>query len=631
MLAMRRVRWGLAFLLILVGAGACSKAEEKKSESLPAKSASSSAAAALPEDARIAADITPGIKGGKLIMGFPGDPKTLNPILSEDVESTKLSDFLFARLYDFDRVRQEDAPALAKSWEYREATREWVFQLRKGLRWSDGQPLTSGDVLFYCEAMMDPRVPNVYRDGMKTGGKPYLFSAPDPLTFIATIPEVDSFAFQNLIEIRALPRHKYATALAAGTFAETLGNTSKPEEVVTSGAFKVKSIRSGESFVLEANPYYFTFDKNGTRLPYVDEFTLLIVPNYDAMALRFQAGDTDLIEEIQPQNLVVLQDGETKGDYKVYSPGMRLTNVHFWFNQKSGGSYMDDDGKRVGWDPPTPGATPPPEILARSYRPYVDPIKLQWFGNEEFRKACSMAARRDVMIKTILFGQGEALYGPEGSSNKRWNNDDIPKFPYDPAKAAKTLDAINFIDRDGDGIREDPQGHPIRFTLITNKENSVREKVGVLLKEDLRHLGIDVNFQVLDFNDIVTRNSDTYDYEACLLGLESGIPPHPAQASNIYPSSARMHTWNPGQKTPATPWEARIDELYEAMKKTFDYSKQKKLYDEIQSVWAEHQCVIHLFTNQLNVAASNRVGNLKPTVLRPYLTHNIAELYIKPR
>ncbi len=611
---------------------ACSKSKEAAQTSpkeASKVSGSKAQTAKIPEGAMVVEDITPGIKGGKLVMGNPGDPKTFNPPLGDDNVSQKIASYLFDGLYGYDAYKQEDKPALAKSWEYNEATLEWTFHLRPDLKWSDGESLTSDDVLFYTEVIQDEKVPTAEREFMKSGGKFFIFSAPDPLTFVVKIPEADSFAWLSLGLIKPLPRHKYGQALKEGKFAEILGTNSKAEDCVGSGPFKLKEFKSGEKVVLQANPYYYEFDSAGTRLPYVNEILLLNVEDYNALALRFQAGDLDLTEDILPSNLPVIQDGQEKGNYTLYSPGMRLGSTNLWFNLKPGGTYEGEGGKRVAWTPPTPDATPPPEIMAKSFRPYVPAIKLKWFENEDFRKACSMAANRDAMVKTILFGEGEAVYGHEGEANKKWNNPNVPKFPYDPAKAAELLQKIGFIDRDGDGIREDPQGNPIRFTIVTNKENDVREKIGVLMKEDMVKLGFDVTLQILDFNDIVTKTGDTYDYEACLLGLGSGTPPHPAMGRNVWLTSGRMHEWNPNQKTPATPWEAKLDELYGSLQKVFKYEEQKKIYDDMQVIWSEHQALIHLVTQKVYVAASNKIGNLKPTVLDPHLTHNIAELYIK--
>lgn len=635
--AFGRLAGGVIFAAMILGAAACSKSDEEESAATGGGAGAQTAeigdaAEEVPEDALIVDDITIGVKGGTLLMAIAGDPKTFNEPLSTDVPSTTLAGFLFEGLVGIDYDTQKDVPALAKSWDYNEETREWTFHIRKNLQWSDGHPLTADDFLFYTEIIRDESVPSTSAQYMESDGKPFEFSAPDPYTFVAKIPVVDSFAFLNLGLVRAFPRHKYETALKEGRFAEILGTDTAPEDVVGSGPYKLKEFRSGEKVVLEANPYYYQFDTKGQRLPYVQELILLNVPDYDAMALRFQAGDLDFLDDgIPAQNITVLQDGQEEGDYTVYNPGLALSNNHYWFNLKPGGSYEDEEGDRVQWDPPTPGADPPAEIASRQFRYYVDPIKRKWFENEEFRKACSMATNRDAIVRTILFGEGAPIYGFTVPSNELWHNPNIPKYPYDLAKADKKLIEIGFIDRDGDGIREDPDGNPIRFTIITNKENNIREKVGVLLKEDMTKIGFDVTLQLLDFNNIVTRLHDTYDYEACILGLASGVPPHPAMSRNIWLSSSRMHTFHPNQKTPATEWEARIDELYLSLSKFFQYEEQKKITDEMEYIWAEHQGVIHLMQPQLYVAAKNKIGNLKPSTLRPHISHNLPELYIKPR
>lgn len=616
----------LGMMLALLFSTACGKKSEGTADS-PGKP--KKLAANIPADALVVEDITPGKRGGSLILGITGDPKTFNPPLSDDNSSTRVVGYMYEALYGYDVYAQHDEPGLAKSWEYKEDTREWFFHLRDGLKWSDGSPLTSDDVLFYTEIITDPNVPTTEGEFMKSAGKPFEFSAPDPLTFVAKIPEVDSFAIMSLGLIKALPRHKYGQALKDGKYAEILGTNTKPEDFVVSGPFKMKEFKSGEKVVLERNPNYYAYDVNGTQLPYVDELILLNVENFDALALRFQAGDTDMIEDILPTNLALVMDGADAGDYQMMDAGLHLGSTNFWFNQKPGGSYEDKEGKRVHWEPPTPDAPVPPEIKAANYKVYIDPMKRAWFDRVEFRRACSMASNRDVMVRTILFGQGAPVYGPVGEANKQWNNPNIPTYPYDIAKASALLDSIGFKDTNGDGIREDEKGNPIQFTINTNKENQVREKIGVLLKEDMRKIGFDVTLQVLDFNDILTRTNESYEYEACLLGLGAGTPPHPAMGRNVWLTTGRMHNWNPEQKTPATPWEAKVDELYHSLTRTFDLAEQNKIHDEMQVIWTENQPTIYLTCMKLQVGARNGLGNLKPTPLDPHLSHNVAELYWK--
>jgi peptide/nickel transport system substrate-binding protein len=585
----------------------------------------------VPADAAIVTGIDIGVKGGRIIMGTMGEIMTLNEPITSDAASSLVTGLMWSGLIGYDRYAQTDEPGLAKSWDYNEETREWTFHLREGLRWSDGEPITSDDVMFYIEIANHPAVPAQLMDYLQTDGVPFEFSAPDPLTFVAKIPAVDSFAFLNLGLIKPFPRHKYGEALKAGRFAEILGTDSKPEDVVGSGPFVLKQYLSGDRIVLSANPHYYKFDEEGQRLPYVDELVILIVPNANAMELRFQAGDMDYLESIQASNLVAIRDGAAAGDYTVLNTGLSLTNNYYWFNLNPGGTYLDERGERVHWRPERPGEEPPANIRSRDFQYYVDPVKRSWFENLEFRKACSMATNRDAIVRTILFGEGAPIYGPEVPSNKVWHNPDIAKFPYDLKKAAETLDAIGFIDRDGDGVREDPDGRPIRFTLITNKENNTREKIGVLLMEDLKRIGLDVTVQLLDFNNIITRLDSSYTYEACLLGMASGVPPHPAMGANNWLSSGRLHHWHPEQPAPATEWEAEIDRLYTSMKRTFDPDEQREIYFEMQRIYAENQPTIQLMAVNAHVAVSNRIGNIKPTPLRSNLTHNIEEHYLKPQ
>lgn len=584
----------------------------------------------LPPYAEIAREAKIGQKGGQIVLPIVGDPKTFNEPISTDATSGEVMAFLTGGLTGYDRIKQTDMPGLARSWEYDEAAQTWTFHIRPELKWSDGAPLTSDDFLFFTEVVMHPDVPSPIRDFFRTeNGEDFAFSAPDPLTFVATIPEVDSFAFLNLGLIRAWPRHAYGKYLEDGTYTEKLGVDTPPSELLSAGPFIMTGYRSGQQLTFAPNPHYYQFDREGTRLPYVNEMIMVSVPDASAQTLRFQAGDIDYLESIQPQDLVSVQDEAEERGYEVFFTGLSLANNHYWFNLKQGGTYTGPDGRQRTWMPGTPGEELPANVRNSNYRPFIPAYKQAWFANETFRKACSMATNREAIVRTILFGEGEPLYGPVSPTNKQWYNPDIPKFPYDLEKAAELLDSIGFTDRDGDGIREDPDGNPIRFTLITNKENGVREKVGVLIKEDMTRLGFDVTLQLLDFNNILTKINDSFDYDACLMGLTSGVPPHPAMSANTWLSSGAMHQWNPNQETPATEWEAELDRLYNSMKKEFDVENQAEIFKRMQVIWAEHQPMIHLFTSNHYAAVYDNIGNIKPTPLRPQLTHNIEQHYVK--
>ncbi len=583
-----------------------------------------------PAEAQIAMDITPGRYGGQLVIPAVEGPRSFNPIFSSSITDQYVSGLQFSPLYDYDWYHQQDRPALARSWEFDKASLTWTFHLREGVKWSDGQPLTARDFLIYTELLFDPEIPNSERFFFQTGegetAQRYEFAAPDELTFTVRIPEPDAFSFQNIGLIRALPRHVIEPVWRRGAFKEDFWSQGvDPAELVVSGPFKLTSYRQGEALTFEPNPHYWRYDRQGQRLPYLERLVMLIVEDMEAMNLRFLSGETDLLESIKPENLNQLQDQAQAGNFTIHELGPSLNTTHYFFNLHRGGTYLNEKGERVEWEPERMGEEPPASL--REFLPYLPARNARWFMDPEFRRACSEATNRQRMIDNILYGLGAPLYGPVPASNRQWHNPDIPRYAYNPDSARARLDALGFVDRDGDGFREDDEGHPIRFSIVTNRGNDLRERVVQLLREDLRAVGLEVETRVLEFNNLITVLKETFDYDACLLGLGTGVPPHPAMGGSLWRSDGEVHPGYPEQKAPQTEWEAELDRLYAAMKRTFDPEEQRRIFFRMQEIYAEMQPSIHLFTQESHVATRNGLGNLKPTIIRSSVTHNVDELY----
>src|SRR5690606_4451456 len=111
------------------------------------------------------------------------------------------------------------------------------------------------------------------------------------------------------------------------------------------------------------------------------------------------------------------------------------------------------------------------------------------------------------------------------------------------------------------GLLRDPQGNVVRFNLVTNSGNTERETIGNLLAIDLAELGMDVNFQPMDFNTMVSQLLSGEGWEAIIIGLTGGVEPHGGR--NVWHTTGELHMWNVGQESPATEWEARVDEIFE--------------------------------------------------------------------
>ncbi len=154
--------------------------------------------------------------------------------------------------------------------------------------------------------------------------------------------------------------------------------------------------------------------------------------------------------------------------------------------------------------------------------------------------------------------------------------------------------------------------------------------MATLIQEDLKQIGIRVAVAPLEFRALLNRVLDTRDYDACVLGLASGDA-DPSAEMNVWLSSGPTHLWNPGQKQPATSWEAEIDTLMRRQFVTLDARERKRLYDRVQAIAAEELPLICLASPNILVGASARLGNLRPAVVEHYVLSNADELFWRDR
>ena len=135
-----------------------------------------------------------------------------------------------------------------------------------------------------------------------------------------------------------------------------------------------------------------------------------------------------------------------------------------------------------------------------------------------------------------------------------------------------------------------------------------------------------VNFQLVEFNTLVAKLTSSFDWDAIVLGLTGSIDPHFGQ--NVWLSSGQLHMWYPQQKTPATDWETRIDELFALGAEEMDEAKRKDYYDEYQRIIAEETPMVYTALSARLTAVRNKFGNLKPAIYGGAF-HNLEEIYIK--
>lgn len=572
-------------------------------EKPPAAPARSAADYPLPEPPLVA-DCAPGLPGGRLIVATFGDPKTFNPITANEQSSEEIYRHLFAGLLGFDWTTQTVTPGLAESWTNSPDGRTWTFTLRKNLRWSDGEPLTADDVVFTWDVIYNPKIDNVMRDAFIISGKKIAVTKVDDLTVQAVTPDIYAPFLENFGGVPVLPKHILAKTVADKTFTSAYGVNWKPADIIGSGPFRLKEYKPAQYILLERNPYFMEVDATGRRLPYFDNIIFTVVPDMNAMSLRFLSGESDVDDFIYPYEYDRFKTAAAKGKFNLLEPGIGLEAGFFWFNQNT-------------------------NVNAKTGQPNVEAKKLKWFRDQKFRQACSYAIDRESIIKSIYSGRAIPNYNFVTPGNKKWFNPNTPKYPLDVAKALALLKEIGIEKRHGDEVATDAEGHKIEFVLNTNTGNGAREKTALLIQSDLKALGFNVILQPIEFNTLVSKIDDTYDYDCILMGIGGGGT-DPSSNLNVIKSSGYTHQWFPRQKTPSTAWEARLDHLMDAQMKTLDFAERKKDFDEVQYILGEQAPMIFTVTPYYYAAARADLGNLRPTPLSFYrVTWNAEELYFK--
>jgi peptide/nickel transport system substrate-binding protein len=242
-----------------------------------------------------------------------------------------------------------------------------------------------------------------------------------------------------------------------------------------------------------------------------------------------------------------------------------------------------------------------------------------------------MAIDRDAIIRGPFYGEGVKNWSTSTAGNKEWYTPDLVHYDHNPEEAKQLLASLGWKDQDGDGYLEDTQGHPISFTMKTNGDNLLRMSMCNFVRDDLAKVGIKCIPTGVEFNTLVTNIREDFQYEAILLGLQSGVPPDPGMGQNVYRSSGPTHYWNVKQKAPENEIEASFDRLIEANIATLDMAERHRTWTALQNLMNEQCVFIWLPTLKAKVPVSNRFGNLQPSVIPHRLLWNIDRVYLKSR
>lgn len=383
----------LAFVLIVV---ACQPAPAQPTEPPPAPTATQAPLEAAPtetktteEGAAMVEECTPSgevKRGGELTMARLEEPLSLDPILITDNGSIYLQEQVFETLVVPDETGAGLAPGLAKSWDVSDDGLTYTFHLRDA-KFSNGDPVTAGDVVFSLQRAADPDV-SQYAFAYQAIDT---IEAQDEKTVVVKLaqPYAPLLSATSLFTGLTVPKDIYQ--------ADPEGFGNKP---IGSGPFMVEEYTRGDRVVLTPNPYYWKLGMDCKPLPYVDKIIVLYIPEANSRVLGLRNGDFDVIDNV-PFSEASSLESENTLTLEV-APIYKL-------------DYL-----------------------------YINHSKAP-FDDKNFNLALNYATDRQAILDTVFFGYGELPNGYMPKMNF-WDPN-VPLIPFDQAKAQELLDQTNYDGR----------------------------------------------------------------------------------------------------------------------------------------------------------------------------------------
>ncbi|MEA5582515.1 ABC transporter substrate-binding protein [Nodularia harveyana UHCC-0300] len=536
----------------------------------------------------------------QLVNSILSDPKTFNYALSSEVPN--IFSLTYEGLTTENPITGEIEPNLAESWVVTDNKLGFIFTLREGLKWSDGEPLTVDDVVFtYNKIYLNEDIPTDTRDILRIGESRALPNVQkiDNRRVQFTTPE--PFApFLGTLGIPILPAHVLKESIETKDqegkpiFLSKWGVDTPPDEIIVNGPYKLERYDTSQRVIFQRNPHYWRKSPQGESQPYIERVVWPIVESTDTSLLQFRSGSLDSVG-VTPDYFSLLKKQEKQGNFTIYNGGPATGTSFVLFNLNKG---------------------------IRDGKPLVDPIKSRWFNTVEFRQAVAYAIDRQTMINNTFRGLGKTQDSPITIQSPFYLSAEkgLKTYDYNPEKAKELLKKAGFKYNAEDQLL-DAAGNRVRFTLLTNAGNRIREAMGAQISQDLGKIGMQVDFTPLAWNTYTDKLANTLDWDASLLGLTGGLEPN--NGANVWSPEGGLHMFNQkpqaGQKPiegwEVAPWEAKIGELYIQAARELDEAKRKEIYAETQRITQENLPFIYLVNPYSLSAVRNKFEGIQYSVL----------------
>jgi peptide/nickel transport system substrate-binding protein len=436
--------------------------------------------------------------------------------------------------YVFDTLIWHDAngliPWLAADWKVVEDGVSWRFNLRQDVKWHDGKPFTAEDVVFSFQYLKEKANP-WWASSLELVEK--VEASGDHAVTIRTTRPYAPFLTSIAASVLIFPKHIWSGVAEPKQF---LG----PEATIGTGPYRLKQYDKAQgTYLFEANPDFFL------GRPYVQRLELVPAPN-ELIALQQGAIDAGGAGTQDVPTDEVLAPFKDSGKFGTLSAPREWT-VGLFFNQARGGALAD----------------------------------------VQVRRAVAHTINHQDLVERVLHGKGAPGKPAHVSPTSPWHNPSAPQYAHDPARARQLLESAGYVDRDGDGVREGPDGKPLSFELLFSSGDSARNPE--LLKSYLQAVGIGITPRALDRN---TRDSAATDgrYELVLVGFGGlGGDPDGLRGKFHSKSPARSFTRAQGYANP------RFDELADRQLTETDETRRKQMVDEMQVLLAQDLPMLSLY------------------------------------
>lgn len=372
--------------------------------------------------------------GGTVLRHLQSECKTLNWVLYTTVFEDYVLRCLYDNLLDYDE-NLEIQPVLARSFKVSDDHLRITVELRDSLFWHDGHPITSQDIKFTVDKILDPAVPAVNKKGWFN--KLDKVEIVDDKTVVFVWSEPYAPAIHALTELSPIPKHVYGT----GDFLTHPANRAP----VGSGAFKFEEWRTSQTITVVRNEDYYR------RNAYLDRIIFRVIPDRAVALNAMKTGQLDEMRLRQQQWDQQAQDEDF----------VRKFNMNY---------YDVPQYNYLSWN-----------------------CRAIWFKDKRVRRALTMLFNREEIIATLYSGFSKPVSGPFYINSPAYDKS-IKPLPYDPAGAVLLLDEAGWLDTDGDGVRE-KDGVKFEFEMFVTSGSRIGQSFAQLMQQECKKAGIVINIR----------------------------------------------------------------------------------------------------------------------------------------